>query len=67
MQLMLFLCATRSAIEITIHQLESVKWPDGDTTPEGTEIEDLFTSLGLTQVISEPTNFEPNKNVLILS
>ena len=37
-------------------------WPDGDTTPEGTEIEDLLTSLGLSQVISEPTNFEPNKN-----
>ena len=37
-------------------------WPDGDTTPEGTEIENLFTSLGLSQVICEPTNFEPNKN-----
>ena len=37
-------------------------WPDGDTTPEGTEIEDLITSLSLTQVISEPPNFEPNKN-----
>ena len=37
-------------------------WPDGDSTPEGTEIEDLITSQGLTQVISEPTNFEPNKN-----
>ena len=34
---------------------------DGDTTPEGKEIEDLLTSLGLSQVISEPTNFEPNK------
>ena len=32
----------------------------GDTTPEGKEIDDLFTSLGLYQVISEPTNFEPN-------
>ena len=37
-------------------------WSDGDTTPEGREIEDLFTSLGLSQIISEPTNFEPNCN-----
>ena len=37
-------------------------WPDGDTTPEGTEIEHVLSSLGLSQVISEPTNFEPNKN-----
>ena len=37
-------------------------WPDGDTTPEGTEIEHLLSSLGLSQVISEPTNFEPAKN-----
>ena len=37
-------------------------WPDGDTTPEGPEIEDLITCLGLIQVISESTNFEPNKN-----
>ena len=37
-------------------------WPDGDSTPEGSEIEHLLTSLGLFQVISEPTNFEPNKN-----
>ena len=34
-------------------------WPDGDTNPEGREIEDLFTSLNLSQVISEPTNFNP--------
>ena len=26
------------------------------------EFENLFTSLGLSQIISEPTNFEPNKN-----
>ena len=32
-------------------------WSDGDTTPEGRKIEELFTSLNLTQVISEPTNF----------
>ena len=37
-------------------------WPDGDSTPEGNEIEHLLTLLGLSQVISEPTNFEPNKN-----
>ena len=36
-------------------------WPDGDTNPEGREIEDLFTSLNLSQIISEPTNFEPGK------
>ena len=39
------------------------------TPPEGTEIEPLLSSLGLSQVICEPTNFEPNKknHVLILS
>ena len=37
-------------------------WTDGDTTAEGTEIENLLTSLGLAQVISEATNLEPNKN-----
>ena len=38
-------------------------WPDGDTTPEGMEIEHLLTSLGhKSQIISEPTNFEPSKN-----
>ena len=31
------------------------------STPEGTEIEHLLTSLGLSLVISEPTNFEANK------
>ena len=35
---------------------------DGDITTEGSEIEFLLSSLGLSQVISEPTNFEPNKN-----
>ena len=38
------------------------RWPGGDITPEGTKIEYLLTSLGLSHVISEPTNFEPNKN-----
>ena len=35
--------------------------PDGNTTIEGLEIENLVTSLGLSQIISELTNFEPNK------
>ena len=33
--------------------------PDGDTTPEGTELENLFSTLGLYQIIKEPTNFQP--------
>ena len=37
-------------------------WPDGATASEGSETELLLSSLGLSQVISEPTNFEPNKN-----
>ena len=37
-------------------------WTDGDTTPEGSEIEHLLSSLGLSQVISESTHGEPNKN-----
>ena len=37
-------------------------WPEGDTTPEGKSIEELFTNLNLSQLISEPTNFTPNKN-----
>ena len=36
-------------------------WPDGDTNSEGRELEELLTSLNLSQVISEPTNFTPNK------
>ena len=36
-------------------------WSDGDTTREGKELEDLFNSLDLVQAISEPTNFQPNK------
>ena len=35
---------------------------EGKTTPEGKEFEDLISSLGLSQVINEPTNFEPHKN-----
>ena len=37
-------------------------WPGGNSTPEGTKIEALTSHLGLSQLISEPTNFEPNKN-----
>ena len=44
-------------------------WPEGDTTSEGREMENLISSLGLSQLILEPTNFEPIKTlpVLILS
>ena len=31
-------------------------WPEGDTNAEGREIEDLITSLNLSQIIAEPTN-----------
>ena len=37
-------------------------WPDDDTTPEATEIEEIITKLGLSKLISETTNFEPQKN-----
>ena len=37
-------------------------WTDRITTFEGKEIEHLISSLSFHQVISEPTNFEPNKN-----
>ena len=39
-----------------------VRWTDGDTTPEGTKIEKLFNKQCLSQLISEPMNFEPHKN-----
>ena len=38
-------------------------WPDGDETPEGQEIEAMLTSLGLSQVIAEPTNSDPGKKL----
>ena len=38
-------------------------WPDGDTTAEGGEIENLLSSLSLSQLICEPTNFVPNKKL----
>ena len=34
-------------------------WPNDDTIPEGVTI---FTNLGLSQVIAEPTKFRPHKN-----
>ena len=37
-------------------------WLDGKNSLEGRRIDDLFSSLGLYQLINEPTNFEPNKN-----
>ena len=37
-------------------------WKNGDTNPEGKEIEELTSMLGLKQLINEPTNMEPNKN-----
>ena len=36
--------------------------PFTDTTAVGMEVEHPLSSLVLSQVISEPTNFEPNKN-----
>ena len=36
-------------------------WSEGDTNAEGCEIEDLLTSLNLSQIIAEPTHFTPNK------
>ena len=32
-------------------------YPDGDSNPEGLLIDDIFTELNLTQLISEPTHF----------
>ena len=37
-------------------------WQGGNSTAEGIKIEELTNNLGLSQLISEPTNFEPNKN-----
>ena len=36
-------------------------WADGDTIPEGMEIEEILSSLNLCQMISEPSNFIPCK------
>ena len=37
-------------------------WPEGNTNAEGVTIDQLASSLGLEQLISDPTNFEPGKN-----
>jgi len=37
-------------------------YPDGKTTQEGKEIEDMISRLGLHQIIREPTNIQPDKN-----
>ena len=37
-------------------------WSEGDTTPEGARIEELTSFLGLSQMISEATNFEANES-----
>ena len=37
-------------------------WPHGNNTAVGMEVDHFLSSLWLSQVISEPTNFEPNKN-----
>ena len=36
-------------------------WPGGDSNAEGINIESLTSSLGLYQLINDPTNYEPNK------
>ena len=35
-------------------------WSEGVTTDEGTQLDDLFSKLNLTQIISEPTHFYEN-------
>ena len=35
-------------------------WPNGDSNNEGTQLNILFSELGLTQLISEPTHFRTN-------
>ena len=37
-------------------------WQSGSSTAEGIKIKELTNHLGLSQIISDPTNFEPNKN-----
>ena len=32
-------------------------YPEGDTNPEGVDLDNLFSDLNLTQLISEPTHF----------
>ena len=35
-------------------------WSQGDSTPEGIQLDNLFSDLNLTQIISEPTHFREN-------
>ena len=35
-------------------------WSEGDSTPEGIKLENIFSDLNLTQIISEPTHFRDN-------
>ena len=35
-------------------------WSEGDSTQEGIQLENLFSDLTLTQIISEPTHFREN-------
>ena len=35
-------------------------WPNGDSNNEGTQLNILFSELGLTQLITEPTHFRKN-------
>ena len=37
-------------------------WPGGDTNAEGLLLDELTSSLGLEQLISDPTNYEDGKN-----
>ena len=38
-------------------------WPTRDSTTEGTRIEELTSFLDLSHIISDPTNFDPNKHL----
>ena len=42
-------------------------WTEGNNTIEGRKLDELFTILGLNQLINEPTNFEPKKIRLALT
>ena len=37
-------------------------WTNGDTNAEGFALDNLLTTLDLSRLISEPTNFEDNKS-----
>ena len=42
-------------------------WSNSDTTCEGIEIKYLFTSLGTSQILCEPTNFSLIKTPHVLT